>query len=173
MKTSVWLQLFAVAIFALLQFQCTGTVDPVYDTANAYYATSFENEKDLAGWQGISTAELRSDAAPGYGSKSVFISGGCVIPHASLVLPPPGAAKNVRIGFYAKLLSSSGVCEMVVGSDYHGAKYISVSDSNWTFYRSDEIIHWPADSTLTIWLNSGGFTGGAMLVDGLRVKESK
>jgi hypothetical protein len=34
-------------------------MDPSYDILNAYYTTSFENASDLAGWDGISTDDLR------------------------------------------------------------------------------------------------------------------
>ena len=170
MKSLIYI--FSSSIMALVfsLLSCNGTLDPAYDYLNAYYATSFENESDLAGWDGISTNDLRNDAAPNCGSKSVYISGGCTIPHASKTLLAPGKSLKIHIGFYAKVLFYQGVCEVIVGNDYHYPPYISIKDTNWAYYRLPETIDWPSDSTLTIHLNSGGLFGGGMLVDALKVK---
>ena len=157
-----------VLVFSFLS--CNGALDPSHDSLNTYYSTSFEDENDLNGWEGILLAQLRNDAPPGYGDKSVLISGGCIIPHASLKLPPPGSILKVRVELYAKLLLNSGFCELYMGNDHHHSQFVSIKDTSWAYYRFDKAIIWPADSTMTINLNSGGFIAGAMLVDGLRVK---
>ncbi len=157
-----------ILVFSLLS--CGGTLDPPYDYLNDYYTTSFENDSDLSGWDGISIDDLRNDAPPNCGSKSVYISGGCGIPHASLILSAPGKSLTIQIGLYAKVLFDRGVCEIFVGKNYQYPHYISIRDTNWAFYQLTEDIDWPSDSTLTINLNSGGFTSGAMLVDALKVK---
>ncbi len=133
------------------------------------YHNSFENAADLSQWEGYSPLVLVSDPCPQTGEKSVRVSGGCIAPHASLVLDSPGMNLNVDIEFYGKNLLGGGSVSYFTGSRGLFWDHIEVDDTTWTLYQSENSIYWHADSTLTIWMISGGITSGAMLIDELKI----
>ncbi len=53
------------------------------------YFYSFESPADTSGWQG--DMEFRDDVPPSGGNRSVFISGGCIVPHAYVTLISPAS----------------------------------------------------------------------------------
>lgn len=165
---------FSIIIFFVLflVFGCR-IVDSTDESRNVIYHSSFENSADLSAWEGLSTENFRSDHAPGSGNYSIFISGGCMIPHASLTLEKTDVDRYVKISFYGKNLFNGGDVAVFPGEEFDHCFECLVSDSIWKKYQSDETIFWPAEEGLTIWMNSGGFVAGAMLIDELTVFESK
>ena len=55
---------------------------------NIIYSNSFESPQDTVGMRGNGMIEFSSDVPPGSGIKSLYISGGCIWPHASIELGP-------------------------------------------------------------------------------------
>jgi hypothetical protein len=164
-----WIIAIVFSIFVLL-ISCEGVLDSTSDSKNTIiYSNSFETEEDLLDWQGITTVDLRDEAAPSAGKKSIYISGGCVIPHASVTLNSPGIDLSVSVQCYAKNLGIGGSIELHVGDKQIT---IIVEKDYWELYRCDETLIWKANQPLTIQLNCGGFVPSSMLVDQLQVIES-
>lgn len=165
---------FSIIIFSVLflVFGCR-IVDSTDESGNVIYHTSFENSADLSAWEGLSPENLRSDHAPGGGNYSIFVSGGCTIPHASLTLEKTDVDRYVKVSFYGKNILNGGDVAVFPGEEFDHCLECIVRDSIWENYQSDESIFWPAGEGLTIWMNSGGFVAGAMLIDEMTVFESK
>lgn len=142
---------------------------PENDQDTFYYQTSFENASDIAGWEGLTVDDLVEDSPSGGGDKSALIGGGCVLPTVSITFPPTGKNMPMRIEFYGKAINIGGSVSMHIGGNFHEALSMLVSDTGWTYISSDTIIWWPADSSLSVWLNSGGFGGASMLIDEFKV----
>ena len=138
-------------------------------TLDTIFFSSFENSSDLADWEGFSLPTLVADAPDGAGKKSVLISGGCVVPHAFLTLPPTGKDSRVSVKCYGKNLSNGGWVSVRIGDIYPEGIMLGIGEDGWNVYRSDKPLLWPGDSPLTIHLSSGGFVSGSMLIDELLI----
>jgi hypothetical protein len=123
----------------------------------------------MAGWEGLTVDDLIEDSPSGGGVKSALIGGGCVLPTASITFPSTGKKIPVIIEFYGKAIHIGGTVSMHIGGNFHEALSMLVIDTVWTYISSDTIIWWPTDSSLSVWLNSGGFGGASMLIDELKV----
>ncbi|NOX89664.1 MAG: hypothetical protein GXO77_11605 [Calditrichaeota bacterium] len=136
---------------------------------NAVYYTSFEIPEDLTPWKGYASLSLFDETFPGGGKHSVMVSGGCVVPHGELQL------KNRKEGYYrlqgwAKNLSSGGNIRFFIKNFNQNGRYsIYVADNNWKFYQSADSLYCPEDSTIVVWMFSGGIVPSSMLVDELQV----
>ena len=163
-------RLFFLIVILFFCF-CERIFDPHGSSDDVLYFNSFESTSDLSGWTGLTEDNLVNDPSPSGGSKSVRISGGCIVPHAELSLDPPGKDQQVSLSFYGKNLMIGGAVELFVGkvTDQSQNVWIAVTDTSWTFYTSETQILWFADSTLTLWLNSGGIAPSAMLIDDLKL----
>jgi hypothetical protein len=153
----------------LLVVSCGGPLDCDGSGGTTVYLTSFESEADLVGWQGITADDLRDDHAPQGGKKSIFVSGGCSVPHASLTFSPSGEDRVVSVECFCKNLLYGGSVGLYVGASFSQSVSVIAADTAWTHYTCENAICWPADSTLTVYMISGGYVGSAMLVDRLRV----
>ena len=145
---------------------CKKVFDP--PTEIIYYS-SFEKELDLNGWDGLSAENLRDDAPESGGEKSIFISGGCVVPHAKYTLKAVGVEQVVTFSCYGKNLSRGGTAFITLDDEFNIDISIQVSDSTWNFYECKESIIWPANRDLSICLISGGYVSSSMLIDELKV----
>ncbi len=154
-----------------LLLACKSIFDPGQDHSRLLYSDPFEYEYDLWGWEGLSAANFRNDTPYSYSRRSVFISGGCIAPHASFVLKPRRRNATVFIQCFGKNMSNGGVVELHPGNDLTHYITISVTENSWKEYRSEETLFWPAGSSLTIWLISGGIIPSAMLIDDLKIVE--
>jgi hypothetical protein len=170
-----------ITLFFLINLSCNGLLESVTSPpfipsmtsdSTTFYFNSFEADSDLIGWQGISVYDLYGDAPLQGGLKSVYISGGCLYPHAFYIFNPADRDINVLMEFYGKNLDIGGFVELRIGSNYgRNSLQIQVMDSTWRYYESDSTLLWPADSTMTLMMNSGGYAPSAMLIDCLRLTE--
>lgn len=159
--------IYILVLVGLLNFlACEGTVSPIH---NIVYYNSFENASDLKGWEGLSESDLVNDTDPAGGTHSVRVSGGCIIPSSKLILAARDENQTVRVTCLAKAEFFGGVVAMYTGENYQDEIYISIKDTVWKQYVSEKKVLWPANTTLSICLNSGGFMGGSMLVDELMI----
>jgi hypothetical protein len=72
-----------ILIGSIIYFTIFGCSDSVsLENDKIIYMNSFEEESDFEGWEGISSASWQNDVPNEKSKKSVFISGGCIIPHA-------------------------------------------------------------------------------------------
>jgi len=164
-------RIYLTYVFLLLLLSCQGVLESVPSSGSTLYYNSFENSSDLIGWFGISSTSLQNDAPLFGGKKSIYISGGCIVPHASYTFNSPGRDIKITMECFGKNLSNGGTIELILGTERLNQQYILIEDSKWKFYQLDAEIYWPADSTLTIWFISGGDQPSSMLIDCLRLVE--
>ena len=124
---------------------------------------------DLNGWNRLDTTNLVDEASPNGGTKSVRISGGCNMPTSTYTLSPTGENNFILVQCYGKNLGWGGDIVLCLGEDYVNEPSILVKDTSWTLYKSENTFYWPAGSSLTICLNSGGYVASAMLIDELKI----
>lgn len=156
-------------LLPLINLNCKGTTESEFSFTNVIYFNLFENESDLKNWEGLTAQNLVENPSPYGGKYSVYISGGCVIPHASLTLEAPRKDILVTLEFYGKNLAIGGCIELVVGRDFSKLLHVTVDDTTWQKYKSGQSLKWPADSTMSIWMIAGGFVASAMLIDELKI----
>ena len=162
---------YFILIAAIISFNsCKKIFDPTYEFI---FYTSFEQESEFNGWEGLSAVNLRNDAPESGGNKSIFVSGGCVIPTAKYTLKAVGVEQIVTFSCYGKNLTSGGIVFICLDDDFNEDISIQVNDTTWTFYECKDSIIWPANKDLSICLFSGGFVGSSMLIDKLKVIKKK
>jgi len=158
-------------ILVLVIPSCTNSPTASYSElkTNIIYQTSFESENELSGWVGIDVSLLINEAPVGCGDQSVMISGGCLIPHAQYTLQSPGYDCSVMARCYGKNLSNGGTLNLDVGETFFSGLHISIEDTLWQKYESSDTLFWPADYSLWLTLNAGGFVGSSMLIDSIQI----
>ncbi len=160
-------------ILSLMLLSCRSIFETEGDPKEIIYSNSFESESDLLNWEGLTVNYLVDEPAPSDGQKSVRITGGCMIPHASITFDPPGNGRVVSICFYGKNIDRGGSVEVYFGDNLKQAMQILISDTSWKEYETPNAIIWPGDSSMTIWMNAGGFIPSAMLIDRIQVLKIK
>jgi len=164
--------LVAIIIYFSM-FYCSDSVSP--ENGAIIYSNKFETESDFEGWQGISPADCKNDVPNGESKNSVFVSGGCIVPHAQYVFKD-----NLSHGYYTVECWGKAYAGTFGGSvslkykfeDYFLSKDILFNDSVWTYKISDTLFY-DKSNDLTIEMNAGGFVPSAMLIDNLVVKKIK
>ena len=144
----------------------------VHDIINKgpIYFNSFESAEDTVGWQGYGDREFRLDAPAGGGTQSLFVSGGCIAPHAWVEFTAPEKETRLRLKCWGKMLVNRGSVGLFFkDSLFHRGISISVTDSLWRPYQSTDSLVCPANTALRLEMMSGGIIPGAMLVDVVEV----
>ena len=153
-------------IISILLFSCN-------DDDSIIYFNSFENSSDLRGWDGLDKSSFADDVPNIFGGKkSVLISGGCVYPTSKYTISPRGDDAFIRVECFGKNLSFGGQIVLCLDEEYNTKPSITIENTSWTHYRSENVFYWPANSSLTICLNSGGFVGSSMLIDELKIEKA-
>lgn len=166
-----------ILIGFIIYFSIFGCSDPVSpEMEDIIYSNSFEKESDFENWEGICSDNWRNDTPNRESKKSVFISGGCVVPHSRYVF------KNTSQGYYTiecwgkafpKTFGGGVSLKYQMDENYsYSSVDIGFSDSVWTYKISDTLF-FDKSSNLTIEMNAGGFVASAMLIDNLIVKKIK
>jgi len=141
---------------------------------NAIYFNSFESAEDTSGWHGITEAMFVSDPAPEGGSQSLHIGGGCIQPAAHINLPEGTRNGYYQVSCWGKLedLAQGGSIGLVVdaGTEQRRETHLSVSDTVWTFYQSEETLYCPLNHSLRLEIVIGGFVPAGMFVDCIQVE---
>ncbi len=130
------------------------------------YYSSFEKKSDLTGWEGM--YELQRNSPPSGGLQSIYISGGCLIPHAYLELGPFDEDLNLSIECWGKNLDNGGSVTLAT-EDYNSAIFLSIEDESWKYYKTDSTLFCPAGKKLQISLSSGGLISSSMLIDMVKI----
>ena len=156
-------------------FGCSDSVSP--ENEGVIYSNSFEKESDFEGWEGISSENWKDDVPNKESKKSVFISGGCVQPHALYVFK-----NNLLQGYYtieswgkAYGHTVGGAVSLVYQKDenyYYSSVSLRFSDSVWVYKISDTLF-FDKSSNLRIEMSAGGIFASAMLIDNIIVKKIK
>jgi len=129
------------------------------------FFTSFESETDTSGWQGVSTSQFRTDAPLNGGAQSLFISGGCVIPHASYAISALENDSYLILRCWGKNLGIGGSVTLGLASQWPEGLHITIEDSVWTEYTSSDTLFCPKGEGLLLALFAGGIVPSAMEVD--------
>jgi len=139
------------------------------DSKQVYY-NSFESQSDTAGWDGY--AFSFNDDTPKHGGKhSLYISGGCIIPHASFILPPQPADCHLVLKCWGKNLTDGGGVTIYVDKAGYGAVSVNVTEKQWTSYVSENKLFCPANTSLVLQITSGGIASSSILVDMIEVRK--
>ncbi|MFH1680043.1 MAG: hypothetical protein ABIH26_05290 [Candidatus Eisenbacteria bacterium] len=133
------------------------------------YSNSFETEADTVGWV-LGSASLREgDTPPGGGSRALYVSGGCLWPHAYHDLPPLGEGASLVVRCWGKNLDQGGGVLLGSMDDWLGAVRVGFIDTVWTCRQSEDTLECSAGESLQIMLQAGGFVPSAILVDRIEV----
>ncbi len=136
---------------------------------DVFYHNSFEADRDTSGWRGYGAFEFRQEAPGGGGKRSVFISGGCIIPHARLELGPVKDGGSFILRCWGKNLSIGGGVGLYVAEESPDYIHITINDEDWKFYESADTLYCPPGKKISLEMNSGGFVASSMLVDVLEI----
>ena len=139
---------------------------------NEVYLNSFESEQDTVGWSVIRSYMLVNDSAPYSGSQSLYISGGCVQPAASLELNNiPSTSYYVSFWGKAEDKNLSGGITFSNGSNEEPLG-VTINNEEWIFFDIGPVQK-KEFSPLKIDLIIGGFIPANMFIDNLRVYSLK
>ncbi len=172
MKRLTITQTLAILGLAFCGLRCDELTAPASETTGELvYFTSFEKDADTSGWQGYGY-DLRNEAPSNGGNRSLFVSGGCIWPHALLNLKPLEQDSRLIIRCWGKNLGIGGGVSLAI-DDFRKSIHISVQDQEWTAYESSDTLFCPAGSKLSLLLGAGGFVSSAMLVDLIEIRRVK
>ncbi len=161
--SNVWV----VALLCLLQAQAASTDSLVI------YSNSFEVPEDTTGWIGLGSRMFVEDPAPGEGSRSLRIGGGCLQPTAWIDIPCTAGDGTYRLSFWGKAgkVTSGGGCVVVGPADWYTPLMLEVcTDSlDWTFYQAEIDLQLAGIDSLRIQIWVGGIVFVDMQIDGLEV----
>ncbi len=136
------------------------------------YFNSFESPIDTIGWVGVQTDDFRKEAPPGGGKQSVYVSGGCLIPHCSYAFNSGSQGNFYMLQAWGKNLAMGGSLTLSI-PDTRTEIWISIQDSSWHFYQSQDSLYVPRGVDLQITMNAGGIIPSAILVDLIKVVRVK
>ncbi len=172
MKT---LSIVSAVIFLFVMVSCQSPVEYVPFEEYIYF-NSFTSPQDTTGWWGYGGMQLSDEAAPGGGSKSLYVSGGCIYPHAVYDLGPFPKDLEITIEGWGKALQGTG--GVAVGLNFldgenQGSIGFRVDQPEWTFYKTDETLFIKSGETISLHIAAGGIAPAAILVDLLALREVK
>ncbi|MBA4313629.1 MAG: hypothetical protein C0417_13475 [Chlorobiaceae bacterium] len=168
----LWINFIFLILIVIGQAQFRGCdwiqqpIDIPSSPGERIYFNSFETSADTIGWNGW--MEFRREAPPIGGQQSVYISGGCIYPHAYINLPAENYDRLLILRCWGKNLEIGGLVELRLNPEVsiwpspHVS--ISVNDTLWKFYQSDTL-HCPANIPLQLSMSAGGIVPSTMLVD--------
>jgi hypothetical protein len=138
--------------------------------SDVVFFSSFESPSDSTGWLGYGGFHTVEDFPTGGGSRSLEISGGCIHPHAITTIVGPSVDGELRIECWGKNLVLGGGVSLYRLADPSKRISLFVSESTWTFLRSEESLFVRAGDSLAIEMSSGGIAYSAMRIDLLAVR---
>jgi hypothetical protein len=163
--------LFTLSCFMLMDCRNT-TTELDEDISSIIYSNSFEKDTDTIGWKGFGARMFRNDTPPDGGQRSIFISGGCVAPHAYFDVKVKNAG-DYTIQCWGRVLENGGIISIrQVGDTSMKNIMLSIIDTTWTFYMSSHSLFCPANESIRLSLSSGGIVPGSMLVDLLEIRRA-
>ncbi len=169
MKSRIYGALIVLAVFTFIG-GCTRDKSPLGSDNDIVYATSFESEAQLRGWQFTDAAGLYDDAPATGGKKSAYIAGGCLVPHAYLDLAAVDVDRRLFLECWGKNLGNGGTIILGPLDDNAFQLYIEIKNKEWSFYQSPTTLDCPAGTPLRLQLNAGGIVASAMLIDQITIR---
>jgi len=133
------------------------------------YFNSFENRGDVLEWQNFGGAYyLSGDVPEGGGDSSLFVSGGCTVPHVIFEYGILNEAGSVMFRCWGKSIPGGEVC-LMKKNDCRSSITTYIRDSIWTFHESDTVLECSEKDTLIVTLSSGGIKPGGMFIDNFKL----
>ncbi|MFB0517052.1 MAG: T9SS type A sorting domain-containing protein [Candidatus Neomarinimicrobiota bacterium] len=139
------------------------------------YNNSFEVPEDTTDWVGLGYWMFVEDPAPGQGSRSLLVGGGCLQPAAWIDIPCTTGDGTYRLSFWGKAgeVTPGSGCVVVGPADWYApaTKMVEVcTDSlNWTFYQAEKDLQIGGIDSLRIQIWVGGIIYDDMQIDNLEV----
>jgi hypothetical protein len=134
------------------------------------YYNSFESQSDTTGWTGYAF-NFANDVPKHGGTKSLSISGGCVIPHAEYTLPPQNTDSYLTVKIWGKNLSNGGSIYLYVNKAGYKEINFNVSEKYWKLYESRDTLFCPANTSMTLGAIAGGISSSAILIDMVEIRK--
>lgn len=170
------MKLIALAFWCFLipffDTDCRHPAEPPLLKACGLYATSFEMDSDTSGWSGHGGYRFVNDAPPGGGSRSLEVSGGCIVPHAVRSLAVPRSGSTITLTVWGRSVAQGGMVSLGRADGTGTVLQVSVTDTVWTRYEASAAHLDRAGDTLRLEMMSGGIIFGTMRVDLLEVHVS-
>jgi hypothetical protein len=116
-------------LFAAIGLLTTGCAKILGTMNDFIYSTSFEKYESMDAWEQGASAEYKSDAPTGGGNRSLYVSGGCVVPHMILDMGKVKSDNLYSVSFFGKVLANGGFVQL----------YAEVSDSEKSTLRIHSI----------------------------------
>lgn len=164
-------------IFIMIIFICSckkeSTTAPDITHSSSIYFNSFESSADTVGWQGYGTYTLYADAPRAGGRQSLYVSGGCIVPHAWINFQNNSSSSYIKLCCWGKRVVYGGGVSLSVLNNLSKSIYCQITDSAWTYYESADSIFCASGDTLHLELISGGDIFNAMLIDLVKVTKIK
>ncbi|MEE8335848.1 MAG: hypothetical protein V3S48_05380 [Candidatus Neomarinimicrobiota bacterium] len=163
-------QISFILLIVFILCSCEDVTDrETMDQSLVIYHNSFESKEDTENWKGNASLQLKAEAPDVGGKQSVFISGGCIIPHAYLELGPVETDGLYILRFWGKNLTTGGSLELGSTDNDSNIIQIRIVQKNWKKYISEDTLFCAAGEKLRISMNAGGFLVSSMLVDMLEI----
>lgn len=162
------LYLFPFFIFTLYGCEKNTIIAPSRLYYPVIYFNSFEFSWDTIGWHGYGKS-IFYDAPINGGKRSLYVSGGCLVPHAWVDFQNKSPFSDFKLRCWGKNLSNGGTVTLSSKNDLYKSIYISIIDSTWKKYQSDNVLHLSPNDTFRLELISGGIVSSSMLVDLIEV----
>lgn len=143
--------------------------NPLATEQDGIYHNSFETRSDIAGFRGQGDIKMVNQAAPKSGNKSLYVSGGCIVPHAYDTVFTTSQACSLVISCWGKSQSNGGMVLIYNGENKKQKAGIPIKDLVWTYYRSEKALGCRANSSVVLEFMSGGFVPSSMLIDNLEI----
>lgn len=164
---SILLSFFLIVTLSGCQSITDGGTPP---SMNSLYFNSFETGSDIYGWDNYGSVRLDNEAPSKGGKRSLYISGGCLAPHAVLNTFSIKRNTMIKLQFFGKALQHSGSVRLE-NANTGKSILVSVKDTTWTHYQSPDQLYVQPGDNLRLTMSSGGIIPGSMLIDLLEITE--
>ncbi|MFH0990806.1 MAG: hypothetical protein V1799_12400 [bacterium] len=133
------------------------------------YSTSFEDSTDLKEWRGHGGYDRYAGGSPNGGKFSLYVAGGCIVPHAQIDLPPLRERSALILRCWGRRVVDGGsVTLSIIGPASAPSAHLVIADSVWKHYSTEKIVC-PENAHPQIALMAGGIKAASMLVDNIEV----
>ena len=167
LKPHMFVLLTLLLVFPL--FSCDEGPNVFVAGFEAIYFNSFEAKADTVGIFGNGGWAIQKVAPVGGDGQSLRVSGGCIAPHASIILPQLAEDGYYKLQCWGKNLAIGGAVELAIQGAEDNFLWVSVNDPEWRFIESADSLFCAANQRLVLSLNAGGIVYSAMLVDMIEV----
>lgn len=157
-------------IFLISRCKTSNEILDGLSAQGAIYYNSFESEQDTAGIKYFSGRITSEDASPGGGKRSLYVSGGCIVPHVVFPIPAQNEDCYYKLKCWGRSVILGGSVELstIIPSSL-APVIVHISDFTWQFYQTEDSLFCPANRSMILTINSGGDNPGGMLVDQIQI----